>query len=232
MSILTGYPVGCKLVADLYYCGDLTKNQAKKSLCFCSNSGPMFILGSVGISMLFSKSSGYILLISHILGALINGLFYRNLKPKDDKPYEISQKQNNTENIISSSVLDSITSILLVGGMIVLCFICITIIQNINLFSPICSFFEIFNIDKSITNSILSGIFEITKGCLDVSNLSISSDIKTIICSFLISFGGFSTIMQAMAFVKDITSYKFMILQKTTHAIFSCAVCCLILLLI
>ena len=56
-------------------------------------------------------------------------------------------------------------------------------------------------------------------------------EVKTILSTFLISFGGLSTILQAMAFVKDITGFGFMLLQKTTHAILSCAVCSLILLI-
>ena len=74
LSILSGYPVGAKIVADLYENGSITKEEAYKITTFTSNSGPMFILGSVGIGMLASKKLGIIILISHILGALINGL--------------------------------------------------------------------------------------------------------------------------------------------------------------
>ena len=89
LSILSGYPVGAKIVADLYENGSITKEEAYKITTFTSNSGPMFILGSVGIGMLASKKLGIIILISHILGALINGLLYRNHKEKN---IEINKK--------------------------------------------------------------------------------------------------------------------------------------------
>ena len=225
MSILTGYPVGSKLIADLYNENKLTKSQAIRCLTFCSNSGPMFILGSVGISMLCSKSAGYIMLISHIVGALINGLLYRNKNFKND--YFITKKQpqkNDTSNLLSSSVLDSITSILLVGGIIVVAFVMIDVFQNINLFYPITKFLSFFNISTPTSSAIIDGLFEITKGTLSISKLGISQDLKTIICSTLIAFGGFCTLLQSMAFVKTFCSFGFMFLQKTTHALFSCVV--------
>lgn len=231
MSILTGYPVGSKLVADLYSSGKLTKTQAVRCLTFCSNSGPMFIVGSVGVAMLLDKRVGYIMLISHILGALINGLIYRNKTVKEDKSFTPNLNNKSEENILSSSVNDSIFSILLVGGMVIVAFIILQILENINAFSPLVNLLNFLGVDKQLSSSIISGIFEITKGCLGISNLSISISSKAIICSTLISFGGISTLLQSMAFIKNITSYKFMLLQKTTHAICACAVSILLSLI-
>lgn len=45
---------------------------------FCSTSGPMFIVGAVGIGMFESTKFGYILFLSHAISALINGLIFRN----------------------------------------------------------------------------------------------------------------------------------------------------------
>lgn len=225
MSILTGYPVGSKLIADLYKERKLTKSQAVRSLTFCSNSGPMFILGSVGISMLGSKSSGYIMLISHIVGALLNGIVYRNFTPTDTSNHNITtNNQKNTENLLSSSVLDSITSIMLVGGIIVIAFVVIEVLQSVNLFYPIAKLLSLFKIDPSTSLAIINGFFEITKGTLSIAQLNLVQDLKTIICSTLIAFGGICTMLQSMAFVKNFCSFKFMFLQKTTHAIFTCVV--------
>ena len=80
VSILSGYPVGAKVVADLYSSGHITKNDAIKMCTFTSNSGPMFIYGSVGISMLCSRTLGLIMLFSHIFSAILNGVLYRNYK--------------------------------------------------------------------------------------------------------------------------------------------------------
>ena len=230
MSILTGYPVGSKLTADLYNNGQLSKSDAKKCITFTSNSGPMFIIGSVGIGMLLSKTAGYIIFASHILGAIVNGLLYRNIKSydKNNINYDIKAQQTT----LSDCVMDSVTSILLIGGTVVVAFIFIEILNSINIFNPLIWLFGKIGIDHNISSSAINGIFEITKGCLSTSLLSCSMSLKTILSSAIISFGGFSTVLQAMAFLKNIVTYKFFVLQKTTHMIFStiiCVVLCLIM---
>ena len=79
-------PSGAKMVADLYLQGKITKNDAFKMTSFCSTSGPMFIVGAVGAGMFKSAKIGYILFLSHAIGAILNGLIYRNLKIKEQTP--------------------------------------------------------------------------------------------------------------------------------------------------
>ena len=55
-------------------------------LSFCSTSGPMFIIGAVGAGMFNSTFAGYIMFTSHVLGAFLNGIIYRNIKVKEFDP--------------------------------------------------------------------------------------------------------------------------------------------------
>ena len=227
MSILTGYPVGSKLISDLYKNKMLSKDDAKKCIAFTSNSGPMFILGSVGVGMLLSAQAGYILYTSHILGALLNGLLYRGKKSQNiNLPYEI--KDMKSDATLSSCVMDSIFSVLLIGGIVAVAFILIEILNSLNVFYPIVTLLNYVGIDKGVSSAVLSGMLEITKGCIDISSLSLSLYAKTVLCSAIISFGGISTAMQSMAFLKDITGYGYFIKQKMTHMIFSCIICAIL----
>ena len=228
MSVLSGYPVGSKIVGDLYQNGQISKTQAKKIITFTSNSGPMFILGSVGIGMLASKTCGYIMYFSHILGAIFNGLLYRNLSEKDDKNTNYLNAKNNSNSVLSQSIMDAISSIMLIGGTIVVAFIVIEILNTFDLFFPIVWCFKKIGISEQISNTFVSGFFEITKGCLMSSSLNNSTYAKTIITCGIISFGGISTTLQAMAFLKDISSYKFFVLQKITHMILSVSICAIL----
>ena len=128
MSILTGYPVGSKLTYDLYCNGNLSKEDAKKCVTFTSNSGPMFIVGTVGIGMLNNNICGYIILASHIIGSLLNGLLYRNVKTDENYTKNDKNIVKNGNFSLSNSILDSISSILLIGGIMVIAFIIIEII--------------------------------------------------------------------------------------------------------
>lgn len=228
MSILTGYPVGSKLTADLYNSNAISRLDAKKCITFTSNSGPMFIVGSVGIGMLFSVEAGYIILISHILGALLNGLLYRNLKSKQNEIKQINYSLDDKDTSLSSCVMDSVYSILLIGGIVVVAFIIIELLNNLHIFNPIIYVLSQIGINPEFSSSVISGFFEITKGCLMTSSLNTSLYLKTVLSSAIISFGGISTTLQAMAFLKDIVSYRFFILQKITHMIFTVIICAII----
>lgn len=47
MGIISGYPVGAKIVLDLYQNGKCSKDEAERLLAFTNNSGPLFIIGTV-----------------------------------------------------------------------------------------------------------------------------------------------------------------------------------------
>ena len=76
MSVLAGYPVGASLISEFYEQNKLDLKQAKILCAFTSTSGPMFILGSVASSMVFNKSIGFVILISHLIASLINGYIF------------------------------------------------------------------------------------------------------------------------------------------------------------
>lgn len=231
MSIITGYPVGAKLVSDFYSNGRISKTEAIKTLSFCSNSGPMFILGSVAIGMFANKGMGVIIYISHILGSLINGLIYRNIKDKGTKPHLITTQISNNTIGFTESINSSISSILLIGGVICFTFVIIEVITSSPFFKGLISIIAYIGTPTEILTAIFSGIFEITKGCLMLSSIPLSSEISTHIATFIISFGGISTLLQAIAFTKDIIPTKLIVLQKITHALCATFVCFILLII-
>ena len=70
VSLLSGYPVGSRTVADLYKGGAITREQAKRMSVLCSTSGPMFLVGSVGGAMFGSAAAGAVLLAAHLLAVI------------------------------------------------------------------------------------------------------------------------------------------------------------------
>lgn len=231
-SILSGYPVGAKVVSDLYESGSITKEEAYKITTFTSNSGPMFILGSIGIGLLFSRRLGLIMLFSHILGAVLNGILYRNHKEKN---FICAFKSQSIKNQFQPAELmwNSIVSILIIGGYICIFFVLIEMLNHLNIIPAVAFFFSsITGTNCDILIAIFNGIFEITHGCLDITNLHLSDFSSTIICCGLITFGGFSTMMQAIVFLQKFEMrLGFFLKQKLTHTLFSIIVCAILLLI-
>lgn len=218
MAILSGYPVGSKMVADLYLQGKITKEEAFKMSSFCSTSGPMFIVGAVGVGMFHSSKIGYILFISHVLGAILNGILYRNFTLKENELNQANPQEEKKEKVeLSDIVLNSTLSILSVGCIITIFFIVI------ECFSPILSL-----LPQNVA-FLFEGVIEITKGCIDLSTLS-NQFVAVALCSFVISFGGISTILQSLTMLSKLKMpVKLFVLQKITHAFFSVLVTLILL---
>ena len=206
MSIISGYPVGSKIILDLHNQGKITRQDACRMSSFCSNSGPMFIIGSVGCIFLKDYTAGILIFISHVLSALINGLIYRGLLMKSFQENIINStktKKDSFAEIVYSSIQASLT----VGAIICLFFIVI------EWFVPFLSIFPLG------IRGLLEGMIEITKGSITLSTLN--SKIMSIgFLSFVITFGGISTVLQSMSFLKKAgVSSPLFILQKFSQAI-------------
>ena len=157
-SIISGYPVGAKLVSELYNLNKINEIEAKKIISFTSTSGPLFIIGTVAIGMFNNQTLGYIVILSHIIGSIINGILYRN-KYKITNAYTKSyhNKSINLEDII----ITSIQSILIIGAYISIFYMLISIIDYYGLFMPIFNILnKITNIDINLLKAILAFVSE------------------------------------------------------------------------
>lgn len=220
MSILAGYPVGSQMVASLYESGKIDKTGAYRMSSFCSNSGPMFIIGTVGCLLLKNAAIGGILFASHVLSALLNGLVYRKIRAHDDR-------QNAAENAqvlpASQSFGDivgaSVQAILNVGGIICFFFIIIEAL------SPV------LGLLPGTIRPLVEGLIELTRGCIDASSLPIYA--ASVMCSFMIGFGGFSTILQSMTMLKKLRMPVWLFsVMKFSQGLISAAITAVLMLAI
>ena len=225
ISIISGYPVGAKVISDLYKQNAISEKTANKLTTFCSTSGPLFIIGTVGTSLFLSPLIGYIMLFSHILGSFLNGVIYRNkFVDTSNLHYNKKDYDTNYNKTISNCMNNSITSILLVGGFITLFYIIIDILIDVKVIS-----FLSYGLDfllspfgLKIGESVFSGIIEVTRGCITLSTINASNLVKCVIGTGLISFGGFSIHFQALAFLSECNiNTKFYFIQKLTHTLLS-----------
>ena len=205
--------MGAKLVSSMHLNKKISLNQAKSMLSFCSVSGPMFIIGTVGVSIFNSYKVGLVILISNILACLINGLFYKN------KDTFLNEKiEYNSNNLCLADIIyDSLISILMVGAYIAISFVFVDIIKCFNIFN---SLGKIFNLDLSFIEAVFTGIIEITRGSIEICNANANIILKTILTSGVIAFGGISVFLQSLGFLKSLNiKPKVLLLQKFTQCI-------------
>lgn len=210
MGFISGYPVGAKVVCNLYEHKICSKSEAERLIAFTNNSGPIFILGSVGVALLGNAELGKILLISHIIASLLVGLIFRFWK-KDQldltfRNYHSESKElirvSNLGEILGDAIKKSIATVLSIGGFVVLFSVIISILSSLEILTGMAHFLTNFGLPYDITLSILMGIIEMTNGLQTASMCYSTLPIPCILsCSFLLGFGGFSVLLQVFSII-------------------------------
>ena len=227
MGILSGYPTGAKIVSDFRKRNICTKAECERLLAYTNNSGPLFIVGTVGSSLFFNTEIGYLLFLTHILGMITVGIifrFYKNNTYRSENTLE-ELDINNFSSIFSDAIFNSFKTLLMIFGFIII----FSIVINILLTS------SVFNLINSpwIIGCILSTI-EITNG-INYLSLIITNNltINIVLTSFFLGFGGLSVLMQVYSIIsKTDLSIKPYICGKLLHGIISSIYTILIIFLL
>lgn len=222
MSIISGNPANAKYTRELYFNGDLNKNEATKILCFSCFANPLFILGTVGLLFLNNKEVGLLILLCHYLGNIVIGFILRNYHPSKPEKEKVSfsyaimcankKRMSNKEGvgeIITNSLVHSINTLLLILGVMTMCLVITTIIDNnINL--------------NSVLQSLLNGSIEMTQGLKYISLEAIPLKLKCILSVMILSFGGLSVHMQIVSILSD-TDIRYLpfLFSRILHSIIS-----------
>lgn len=216
MGIISGYPVGAKIVTNFRKNGICTKEEGERLITFTNNSGPLFIIGTVGIALFGNTTIGLVLFLTHILSCLTVGFLFRFWKCrkksiesayhclKTKQETKISPTFNNLGSILQSSIMSSINTIIMIGGFVMLFSVIISILNNTKIFeilslivSPL---LKQLDIPESFANGLFSGIVELTNGVSIISKIPFKAiSLNMIICAFLLGFGGISILLQVLS---------------------------------
>lgn len=225
MGIISGYPTGAKIVSDYRKNNICTKVECERLLAYTNNSGPLFIIGTVGSSLFLSTEIGILLLITHIFGTLTVGIIFRFYKNNYYRNENIVDELDidNFSSILTESIFNSFKTTGMIFGFIIM----FSIINNILLTSGILKLFP-----SAIIGSILSTC-EITNGINYISMIKSSNlTIQLILTSFFLGFGGISVLMQVYSIIsKTDLSIKPYILGKLLHGLTSAIYTLIIILL-
>lgn len=214
LGIISGFPSGAVCARDLYKCGNLSKSEAERLLSFCNNSGPLFIIGSIGTAIYSKPIYGIVLYIIHIISSVIVGMIFR----KHGKNHHSSPPTHiNTANI---TIPQSVTISLDAASKNIL-----TVCFSIIFFSTVSrTVFELFSFAPAL-DAVVSGLCEFSTGVLKVSGLNSNIAEKLVLTSLIVGFSGLSVHLQVMAVTADAgLSLKPYILGKCLHGVISATI--------
>jgi len=196
LGLVSGYPMGALITCKLYDSKNITKSDAIKLLSFTNNSGPLFIMGAVGIGIYGSTKIGYILFISHAAAAIMTGFVFRFFKDSQKKHNFTPQKPFHDSNILGTAVSDSIKSLLNLSGFVVFFAVILAMLENIGFIGFLSSSLIKFGVDEKTSILLSKGFFELTTGISTAKSGSIPA------VSSILAWGGISVLFQTLSIVK------------------------------
>lgn len=218
LSIVSGYPVGSRVVADLQRRGEIGRADAERLSILCSTSGPMFILGSVGSAMFGGGKAGAVLLTAHLFGVLavaLPVLLFRNRSAAaEPSPSPAAQRSaarairapqaRAPSDTLGETVREAVLSVLCVGGFIALANVALCAAEDLLLLAPLRALAELclrpFGA-QACAEGIVYGLIEATRGC---AALAAADAAGLPFAAFAITFGGASILAQQLAFLRPV----------------------------
>ncbi len=234
MGIISGYPVGAKIATNFRQNNICSKEECERLLSFTNNSGPLFIIGTVGILMFQNTTIGILLFITHLLACLTVGFIFRfwkkgkNTFTSSAHNFNQSKKTasfSNLGEILAESITNSISTIFLIGGFVVIFSSIISIFKAsglLNSFTTLLSpVFQYLHIDTNFIQGLLTGFLEITNGIHTISSIACKKiSYNIIFTAFLLGFGGISVLLQVFSITsKTDLSIKPYVYGKLLHGL-------------
>ena len=194
LSLFTGSPSNAKYINDLINNNLISNTLSDKLLLFTSNYNILLIYSL--LSLYLNKSISIKIIIIIIISNIIVGLIFRNINYIDLKTNYIKRKIN-----ISKIIKDTIDTLLMILGTLIFFNIIINLLP----------------IKNMLLKNILNGFLEITTGLKGLEYLDISTNIKILLSTVYLSFGGLSIHTQIKSILPD-TNYT-LFLKSRLYAI-------------
>ncbi len=205
MSLISGTPSNAYILKELVELEKLSIEEANHFLTFTYFSNPLFL--TVMLSTIFNARIVLKIILCHYIANIIIGILMRNKAPK----IVTNQKhtQNKSKSSIIKSINKSISTLLMILGTICFYMLLTFIVTNL---LP----------DNLLIKTLISGFLEITNGLNTITSLNIFIQIKEIIASAIISFGGLSIHTQIKAILENTNmNYSYFLKGRIMQSIIS-----------
>lgn len=168
IGLVGGYPTGARGIQSLIDQKEITPKQGERMLSFCVGAGPAFVISVVGAGLLGSPTAGVILFASQAVTAILIGVFTgvlsgETIHGSSKRPLE--KKTLNIANALVESTSDSTRGMLNMCAFVVLFSAVLTIMKDSGVSSAVTQCLLSLGVPRSIADSVLSVLLEVTGGC-------------------------------------------------------------------
>ncbi|AIF51601.1 sporulation integral membrane protein YlbJ [Pelosinus sp. UFO1] len=225
MGLASGYPMDAVITCKFRKNKLCTGVEAERLLSFTNTADPLFMFGAVAVGMFGMPELGVIIALAHYLSSFLVGIIFRfHGRGRDNYKNETqvatgniilrafralyAAKQEDKRSIaelLGDSVKNSMNTILLIGGFIILFSVFLQILSAIGVTALLSNAFAvllgIIGFTTNLAPALVSGLFEIDLGTLAASQADGPLIEKVVVASAIIAWSGLSVHGQVASIV-------------------------------
>lgn len=203
-GFICGFPIGVKVLSELYNAGRITKAEFEYLSGFVNNPSFAFVISGVGAGIYKDTKIGVLLYLTILLSSVITGVFFR---PQSKTIYKTAENPRQSFDFVQSIKNAGKTSI--------------NVISCIIFFSGLIGFISAIVKNEPFVNAV-SLTLEVSNAVEIISNAKyLTKSSRLILTAFALGFSGFSVHMQAFGFMpKEISKIKYLLI-KTFQGVLS-----------
>ena len=223
MGFGSSYPMASILASDLLRRGECTTAEAERMVTYFTTADPLFLSGAVAVGMLSRPDLAPVLISSHYLAALAIALIAARLAPAAARAWREapwpslgragaalleSRRRDGRPfgKVLGDAVQESVNTLLIIGGLIMLFSVLAAILDQVGLFSPLARLAGAavapLGMPAATGRAVAMGLFEVTIGARAAAALTIPLDLQMMAIAFIMAWGGFSIHAQVASIVQ------------------------------
>lgn len=192
MGLLGGFPSGARAVVCEMESGRLTREEARRAVCFCNNCGPGFLFGFVAVSVFHSVLCGLVLYLIQILSAVCVGMLLKKEPAASGGDRARAKAPPAFSEAFTQSVKSAGLSMLYISAFVS--------------FFSLLSAFSLRFLPDDLPQSLsvfIKGVLELSGGVSALSQIGLPFRAKFLLCSFFAGFGGLCVLAQSAAILHE-----------------------------
>lgn len=203
IGLLSGFPMGAKVIADEVLDGSLSRTQGQFLLSFCNLPSPMFLGGVVALPGILIST--YLPIPLLMLLAFLRYRPVLSIKKIRASTVQTHDWQGLTLSVFESDMMECFLLITKIGGYMML-------------FSILAFFLQKLSHLPTVLSTGLTGMLELTTGVSMLASSDLSTHISRLLAAGLCSFGGMCIFMQTKSVTeKACLSAKAYLAWKLLH---------------
>jgi len=224
-----------------------TRIEGERLLSFTNTADPLFIFGAVAVGMFGYPRLGMVLAMAHYLSSFTVGVIFKYYGKHDQEKalppvvsveggllrravqaLLVARREDGRPlgKLMGDAVRESMSTLLMIGGFIMLFAVLVKILTLFGVFSLLNPFLggtlKLFGIDPHLTAAVFNGLIEIDLGTVAASKAAAPLIDKVVIAGWIIAWSGLSVHGQVASVIHD-TDIRMMpyMVARLLHAIFA-----------